>query len=164
MTPQRLYQTAIRPALDELAQLGIPSSPQAARFLLAIALQESGLKHRRQVTAGGDELGAAASFWQFEQGGGCKGVLTHPAVAKLMMTICDAYNVRATTAALWETIRYQDIVAAAAARLLVYTLPTKLPETDLDGWKQYMAAWRPGKPKPDSWPAAWALASATVGC
>lgn len=164
MTPQRLYQTAIRPALDELAGLGIPSTPQAARFLLAIALQESALNHRRQVTAGGDELGPASSFWQFEQGGGCKGVLTHKSVAKLMMAICDTYNVRATTASLWEAMRYQDIVAAAAARLLIYTLPSKLALTEQEGWLQYVSAWRPGKPHPERWHECWRIATETVGC
>src|SRR5206468_9145867 len=43
MTPDRLYRTAIVPALAELSQLGIPSTPFSARFVLAIALQESNL-------------------------------------------------------------------------------------------------------------------------
>jgi hypothetical protein len=164
MTPQRLYQTAIRPALDELAGLGIPSSPQAARFLLAIALQESGLKHRRQVVSGGLENGPAVSFLQGEITGGLIDMLNRPATSKYMKAICEAYNVTPTPAGLWEAIRYQDIVAFAAGRLLLYTLPMKLPETDLEGWDQYKKAWAPGKPKPDTWPANWALASATVGC
>lgn len=165
MTPQRLYQTAIRPALDELAQLGIPSSPQAARFLLAIALQESGLKHRRQVTgSSGLENGPAVSFLQGEITGGLIDMLSRPATSKYMKAICEAYNVTPTPAGLWEAIRYQDIVAFAAGRLLVYTLPSKLATTPQEGWLQYLSAWRPGKPKPDTWPANWALASATVGC
>lgn len=164
MTPQRLYQTAIRPALDELAALGIPSSPQAARFLLAIALQESGLKHRRQVVTGGAENGPAVSYWQGEITGGLIDMLNRPATSKHMKAVCEAYNVAPTPAALWEAIRYQDIVAACAARLLIYTLPTTLPDDDLSGWTQYRKAWAPGKPKPDTWPANWALASATVGC
>jgi hypothetical protein len=164
MTPQRLYQTAIRPALDELVPLGIASSPQAARFILAIALQETGLRNRRQVVAGGAEVGPAASFWQFEQGGGVKGVLTHSSAAKRMAAVCESYNVQPTTAGLWEAMRYQDIVAAAAARLLVYTLPGALPATEAEGWAQYVSAWRPGKPHPETWPAAWKVATETVGC
>jgi len=163
MNPTRLLKTAIMPALDELATLGIPSSIAAARFLLAIALQESGLAHRRQVVAGGAENGPASSFWQFEQGGGCKGVLTHSAVAARMKSICEAYNVTATPAGLWEAMRYQDIVAAVAARLLVYTLPKGLPMTVDEGWAQYISAWRPGKPHPDEWPKNWALASKFTG-
>lgn len=163
MTPQRLLQTAIRTALDELVPLGIPSSPQAMRFLLAIALQESGLAHRRQVGMGGVENGPAASFWQFEQGGGCKGVLTHPSALPKMKAICEAYNIEPTPAALWEAMRYQDVVAAAAARLLIFTLPQSLPMIADAGWQQYVAAWRPGKPRPAEWADNWALASSTVG-
>jgi len=163
MTPIRLLQTAIQPALCELVSMGIPGSSDAARFLLAIALQESGLAHRRQVVAGGAEAGPAASWWQFEQGGGCKGVLSHPSSAPRMTKICDAYGVRATPGALWEAMRFQDIVAACAARLLVYTLPHSLPTTADDGWAQYVSAWRPGKPRPDEWAKNWALASVTVG-
>lgn len=163
MDPKRLLQRAILPALDELATQGIPASVQAARFMLAIALQESGLAHRRQVGVGGVENGPAASFWQFEQGGGCKGVLTHPSAAPKMKAICEAYNVDPTPAALWEAMRYQDVVAAGAARLLIFTLPHSLPLTAETGWQQYVAAWRPGKPHPERWADNWALASASVG-
>jgi len=163
MTPNRLYQTAIRPALEELALLGIPNTPQAARFLLAIALQESGLRNRRQVSADGTENGPAASFWQFEKGGGCKGVLSHRASGPIMLRICEGFNITPEAQILWEAMRYQDVVAAAAARLLIYTLPSGLPQTSEQGWSQYLSAWRPGKPKPDTWAANWALASATIG-
>lgn len=163
MNPERLLQTAIIPALDELAALGIPSSISAKRFLLAIALQESGLAHRRQVGAGGAENGPAVSWWQFEQGGGCKGVLTHLSAAPRMLKLCEAFNVKPDPSALWEAMHYQDIIAAAAARLLVYTLPSALPDTQDVGWSQYISAWRPGKPRPDEWPKNWALASKAVG-
>jgi hypothetical protein len=162
MTPSRLLQTAIIPALAELAARGIPDTVDARRFLLAIALQESGLRHRRQVV-GGAEAGPAVSFWQFEKGGGCAGVLTHPAVAVDMARVCEMFNVEASPAALWASIQYQDVVAAAAARLLVYTLPSKLPMTAAGGWAQYVAAWRPGQPRPQDWPANWQAASEAVG-
>lgn len=162
MTPLRLLRTAITPALAELALCGIPNTADARRFLLAIALQESGLKHRRQVVAGGAETGPAASFWQFEPGGGCKGVLTHYLVAPCMRGLCVDFNVPATPQGLWEAMRYQDVLAAIAARLLVYTLPDKLPTTADEGWRQYIEAWRPGKPHPETWARAWATATDTV--
>lgn len=163
MTPLRLLTTAIIPALQELQLCGIPDTPDARRFLLAIALQESALSHRRQVIAGGDEAGPAASFWQFESGGGCKGVLTHFQVAQCMRRLCSEFNVNATPQGLWEAMRYNDIIAAIAARLLVYTLPDKLPTTPEQGWEQYTDAWRPGKPHPHTWAKAWATATTTVG-
>lgn len=159
MTPKRLIDFAVVPALQELHARGIPDNPSARRFLLAIALQESALAHRRQVVSGGAENGPASSFWQFEQGGGCKGVLTHRAVAAHMRAICQDFNVTATPAGLWEAMRFNDIVAAAAARLLIYTLPSKLPETADQGWKQYISAWRPGKPHQSTWDDCWTMAS-----
>lgn len=157
MTPSRLLKTAIIPALSELESAGIKDSFEARRFLLAIALQESGLKHRRQVV-GGTESGPAVSWFQFEKGGGCRGVLGHKLTSAHMRRICEAYNVEPTESGLWEAMRYQDIVSACAARLLVYTLPWALPTNAQDGWKQYLEAWRPGKPHPETWSGHWETA------
>lgn len=159
MTPYRLLHYAIAPALAELATFGIPDTFAARRFLLAIALQESALMHRRQVTNSGLENGPAASFWQFEQGGGCAGVLRHPTVERRMHKLCTDFNVDPTPSGLWEAIRYNDVVAAIAARLLLYTLPSKLAENPADGWAQYVQAWRPGKPHAEKWTVNWNLAT-----
>jgi hypothetical protein len=163
MTPLRLLLTAIRPALADLASGGIQDTPAARRMLLAIALQESGLRHRRQVTASGEEDGPAASFWQFEKGGGCKGVLTHHASAKHMRWVCTEYNIEPTAQGMWDAMRYNDIVAASAARLLLYTLPQALPVNAAEGWDQYIAAWRPGRPHPEKWAECWAIAERVAG-
>jgi hypothetical protein len=162
MSPIRLLNLAIVPALAELASRGIADTAAARRFILAIALQESGLAHRRQVVSGTED-GPAASFWQFEAGGGCKGVLIHSLTKQHMQDLCAAFNVEPTPQGLWEAMRYHDIIAAAAARLLVYTLPGNLPTTAAEGWTQYTAAWRPGKPHPQTWAGAWDLATLTVG-
>lgn len=162
MTPQRLLATGIIPALAELAARGIPDTPAARRFLLAIALQESALAHRRQVVGSGEENGPAVSFWQFEKGGGCVGVLRHHAVKSHMEALCAAFNVQATPGGLWEAMRYNDVVAAVAARLLVYTLPSGLPRNAAEGWAQYIDAWRPGKPHPHKWAACWGTATDVV--
>lgn len=162
MTPEKLLNTAILPALTELSALGVPPSRSAIRQILAIALQESGLRYRRQVVSDGVENGPAASFWQFEKGGGCRGVLTHKAVSEKMRHVCDMFRVQPTEGGLWEAMRYQDIVAACAARLLLYTLPNRLPETADEGWAQYMAAWRPGKSKPNTWKQNWDIADSLV--
>lgn len=160
MTPHKLLHLAIVPALGELKQHGIPDTFQARRLLLAIALQESRIAHRRQVSSDGTESGPAASFWQGEQGGGMvRGVLTHHQVAPAARRVCEDFNVEPTSRALWEAIRYNDVVAAAMARLLVFTLPGKLPEAVDEGWEQYLNAWRPGKPKPATWAANWNLAT-----
>lgn len=157
MEPKRLLQTAIIPAFVELASFGIKDSPEAHRFMLAIALQESGIEHRRQLGNG-----PGISYFQFEKTGGCYGALNHKTVGPMMRAICEKYDIEATPLGLWTAMQYQDIVAACAARLLIYTLPTALPMTAEDGWAQYLNAWRPGKPKPDSWNANWAIADQAV--
>lgn len=163
MTPQRLIQTGIAPALAELEAARIKDTIDARRFLVAIALQETSLRYRRQVSAGGAQTGPAASWYQFEKGGGCVGVLTHRAVAERMKKICADYNIEATPQGLWEGMRFNDVVASAAARLLIYTLPKGLPTTAQDGWEQYLAAWRPGKPHYSTWAANWGAATLAVG-
>lgn len=163
MSPIRLLNLGIIPALAALEQHGIPDTSDARRFVLAIALQESSLAHRRQVAAGGAETGPAASFWQFEPTGGCKGVLSHPAVAQHMRSLCVDFNIDPTPQGLWEAMRYHDIIAAIAARLLIYTLPSKIAVTADEGWKQYTSAWRPGKPRLQTWAQCWDLATLVVG-
>lgn len=163
MTPQRVLKTGIIPALAELELQGIKDTVDARRFLMAIALQESGLSHRRQVVSSGIENGPASSFWQFDQGGGCKGVLTHRSTAERMRKVCVDYNVTPTPQGLWEAMRYNDVVAAVAARLLIFTLPKALPKTAEEGWEQYIAAWRPGKPHSAKWQANWGAATLAVG-
>jgi hypothetical protein len=158
MKPADLLHTAIIPALTRLNM----DSTEARRFMLAIALQESGLKHRRQVSADGSENGPASSFWQFEKNGGCRGVITHRTTAPIMRQVCADFNVEPTALTLWEAMRYQDIVAACAARLLILTLPTPMPKTAPDAWEQYLDAWRPGKPHPATWAGHWATADAAV--
>lgn len=163
MTPERFLKTAIEPACAELAPAGVVDSALARRFMLAIALQESGLRHRRQLSSDGTESGPASGFFQFERGGGCTGVVTHRGVAPIARALLALYDVEPTTAAIWTAIQYQDIVAAACARLLIHTLPQKLPATADEGWTQYLDAWRPGKPHLENWAGHWATASAVVG-
>lgn len=163
MSPLRLLSLAIVPAMAELTRYGIPDTTDARRFLLAIALQESGLAHRRQVVKGGVENGPAVSFWQGEITGGMCLTLKHERTRPMMRAVCADFNVQSTAAGLWEAMRYNDIVAAIAARLLIFTLPSMLPTTAEDGWKQYIDAWRPGKPHPGKWRACWDLATLTVG-
>ena len=158
MKPSDLLGTAIVPALTRLKM----DSPAARRFMLAIALQESRLAHRRQVSADGSESGPASSYWQFEKNGGCRGVITHRDTGPIMRRVCEDFDIDVNALSLWEAMRYQDVVAACAARLLIYTLPAPLPETAMDGWAQYISAWRPGKPHPDTWVANWALAHKSV--
>lgn len=151
---------------DALAWLPAPMDTPAARALvLAIGLQESGFTHRRQANRG-----AARGFWQFEAGG-VAGVWAHRRTQPLIGPICQtlAYDVtegqRVTVCHV--AIEHHDVLAAVFARLLLWTDPRALPAstTAFDaaiGWTIYQAAWRPGRPRPDAWPAHYAQAWALV--
>lgn len=134
-----------------LALLPPAMDSRAARvMLLAIGLQESGLHERVQIVAGGGK-GPARGLWQFERGGGVRGVLTHQQTAPLALRVCQARQVSAVTSVVWGELETDDVLAAAFARLLLYSDPQQLPINADAGWALYQRTWRPGKPKPETW-------------
>lgn len=154
MTPELLSDIALVPALRMLPPQ--MDSRAARAMLVAIALQESdSLQHRRQMAGG-----PARGFWQFERGGGVKGVLTHATTKPLIVPICRLLCYQPTAAVCHTAIEHNDILAAVFARLLLWTLPHELPRADdpVEGWSQYLAAWRPGKPHRHTWDAHYAEA------
>jgi hypothetical protein len=130
------------------------TSAPARAMLYAIGLQESRFTHRFQLVQGRPGAkGPARGFWQFEKGGGCVGVVTHPASRFWMHRICSLRNVAFTPHAIWTAIENDDVLAAAAARLLLFTDPKPLPgllSPDL-AWRYYLRVWRPGKPHAHTW-------------
>lgn len=138
-------------------------TPEARVMLLAIALQESRLRHRWQVLSGGRK-GPARGLLQFERRGGCKGVVDHPASRYWMHRVCAARGVTFTATAIWHAIEHDDVLAAAAARLLLFTDPRRLPDLgdEAGAWNLYMRTWRPGRPHRATWTALYAQALAAV--
>ena len=146
--------SAIDPALDLLpARM---DSPEARVMLLAIGLQESRFTHRRQVG------GPARGFWQFEKGGGVRGVLRHPASAQHANMLCSVRGVTNTADRVYDALEHDDILAAGFARLLLWTDPQALPMRGDDGWALYLRTWRPGKPHPHTWADFWLAAQEFV--
>lgn len=135
------------------------TSPEARVMLYAIGLQESRFLHRRQIV-NGKPTGPAKGFWQFERGGGCRGVVEHPASRYWMHRVCAAREVKFTAQGVWDAIQHDDVLAAAAARLLLFTDPKRLPALgdEKGAWALYMRVWRPGKPHPQTWPGLYAEA------
>jgi len=133
-------------------------SREARVMLLAIGMQESRFKHRKQIG------GPAHGFWQFEGGSSAAvgGVLRHPATSKYAGKVCDALRYRPEREAIYEAITDNDTLACAFARLLLWTLPNALPTNADEGWAQYLAAWRPGRPHPETWPAFYEQAGQMV--
>ena len=116
----------------------------------AIGQQESGYLVRRQYGNG-----PARGYWQFEEGGGVKGVMEHKSSAEIARSVCHARGVPFVRRAVWESLETDDVLAAAFCRLLMWTDSGKIPTNEADGWAMYARTWRPGKPHPDKWPASW---------
>lgn len=142
MTPREVRNGPVAEAL--LLLPAKMTSPQAELMLLAIGLQESELKYRRQ-----HGNGPARSLWQGEQGGGMVAGLLgfhNQDVQDLARGLCAVRGVPAQPRAVWEAIEHDDVLAAGLARLLLFTDPARLPGLgDEEGaWQLYLRTWRPG--------------------
>lgn len=139
------------------------ASPEAVAMLLAIGLQESAFRARRQGGHGTTPgAGPARGFWQFERFGGVKEILTHSVTGPIIRPIAELCLYAPTPETCHAAIEHHDVLAICFARLLLWVDPRALPPaTDPEtGWRIYLANWRPGKPHPLTWPAnfrsAWA--------
>lgn len=142
MTPREIRNGPVAEAL--LLLPAKMTSPQAELMLLAIGLQESQLKYRRQ-----HGNGPARSLWQGEQDGGMVAGLLgfhNQDVQDLARGLCAVRGVPAQPRAAWEAIEHDDVLAAGLARLLLFTDPARLPGLgDEEGaWQLYLRTWRPG--------------------
>jgi hypothetical protein len=66
--------------------------------------------------------------------------------------------VPATDAAVYAALEHDDVLAAAFARLLLWTDPEPLPAVGevQRAWALYLRTWRPGKPHRQTWDALYA--------
>lgn len=156
MTPLRYVRTHVYPVAFSLLPPQM-DSPAARAMLTAIGLQESRFLHRRQMAQG-----PARGWWQFEMGG-VEGVLSHHASRPSAEAVCRVLGYDpADERGIHLALEHNDVLAACFARLLLWTDPRLLPSADrpVDGWTQYLATWRPGKPHASTWAghfaAAWA--------
>lgn len=144
--PELVLINAIEPGLAMLPDR--MSSAEARLIMLAISGQEADFHHRWQVfdLARPEAMGAARGLWQFERGGGVKGVLTHPRSRSHAAGVCSARGVDQTVPAVYGRLHADDVLAAAFARLLLWTNAAPLPAIgDEEGaWKAYLQEWRPG--------------------
>ncbi len=132
------------------------ASPEAVAMLLAIGYQES--KFAVRVQAGG---GPARGYWQFERGG-VSAVMGPQVTREALQDAAKAlaYPLPLTPWGCYDAIAHNDVLACVCARLLLWNVPEALPSKDdsARGWLQYSRAWRPGKPRPETWQDAWAKA------
>ncbi|MDR7193362.1 peptidoglycan-binding domain-containing protein [Luteimonas terrae] len=139
-------RTVLTPAFEALPER--LDTPAARVILLAICGQEADFHHRWQVFDRTRPLamGAARGLWQFERGGGVRGVLTHPASRTLAAEVCRRMAVAPTVDAVYSALHANDWLAACFARLLLLTNPHALPAVgDVEGaFQLYLREWRPG--------------------
>jgi len=156
MTLSEIRERAIAPALAMLpARM---NSHAAIVEMLVIGLQESRFQRRHQIG------GPAHGYWQFEKGGGVRGVLRHHSSREHAQAVCRARNVIATEGAVYAALEHDDVLAAAFARLLLWTDPKVLPALgdEQAAWDLYLRTWRPGKPHRHTWDALYARALGAV--
>ncbi|KMM77067.1 hypothetical protein ACP93_02575 [Xanthomonas sp. NCPPB 1128] len=155
IAPALALSQIIVPALVEIGD-GMDSPPARVQ-LLAMAMQESGLKTRHQIG------GPARGLWQFETAG-VRGVLTHSSSQRRARALCERHGIAPTIAAVFDALERDDVLAAGFARLLLWTLPVALPALgdEQEAWNQYIEAWRPGKPHRDRWATVYPQALRAV--
>jgi hypothetical protein len=143
MTLSEIRSSVIAPAL--LLLPARMSSRQAELMLLVIQLQEDPQQRRRQVG------GPARGLWQFEERGGTAGVLAHVSSRAHAQVVCEALGITPTAATVYWKLQSEDVLAAAFARLLLWTDPAALPAVGEveQAWQLYLRTWRPGAAKRD---------------
>jgi hypothetical protein len=162
MNLDQVIKDILNPGLANLPMA--MDSPKARLMLLTIGLQESRFESRYQKLNGGGK-GPARGFWQFEQGGGVKGVMTHHQTGAHAHRICDERSVPWERPSVWSRLETDDILALCFARLLLYSDPYPLPDLDdhETAWKLYVGTWRPGKPHRSTWDGYHAAARNALG-
>lgn len=152
MTVNDVLRFGIEPALSLLPP-HMDTKPARA-MLIAIGSQESDFIYRAQVR------GPALGWWQFEAFGGVAGVLRHRTTRHLAEAAIQRLTYIPVIEYVHGAIEHNDVLAAVFARLLLWTVPEPLPGvTQADeAWRQYLSAWRPGRPHPERWEARYASA------
>lgn len=153
MVLNMVRQEYIDPALKLLPER--MESDSARVMLMAIGLQESRFAYTFQKVAGRPYMkGPAKGYWQFEEGGGVKGVMRHPTTAQNARDLCLARDVDFDSKAIHYAMEHDHKLAAGFARLLLWSDGKPLPNLDAGAqaaWECYERNWRPGKPHRETW-------------
>lgn len=152
MIPSLYIWQYVLPAANGLLPVNMLS--ERADFLsIAISYQESRHLYRKQLG------GPAKGFWQFERIGVADVLqrpVTRPHILNVLRTLGYDYTIETS----YMAIEHNDVLAAVYARLTLWLDPQPIPppENGQDLWEYYLRNWRPGAPKPATWPISIATA------
>lgn len=160
MTPETFYSRIVEPTLQYMAgspSIAIPVTDSARVLVMAIAGQESRWKERRQIG------GPARSYWQFEEGGGVAGLFR--VTPRQIGTVCASLDILYDPDVVFEAMAWNDTLACAMARLLLWTDAAPLPAywDKIAGWQYYERNWRPDAPHPETWSALHDQSMSAIG-
>jgi hypothetical protein len=161
------FNTLIRPICEHMASTyRIAGGAPVEAMIVAIGLQESRFTARDQLEVIDGALvpgavGPATGFWQFERGGGVRGVMRHASSRAIAQEMAQQAGVGWDETTIWTVFTRPegDELACAFARLLLLTdpqpLPAALDQSEETAWQYYLRNWRPGKPHRGTWGAFW---------
>lgn len=154
MTPRQFLTEIIEPAAPLLPN---HNSPEARCFLLAAAGQESEWLRRLQ-----EPVAYARGFWQSEKNGHVLGVLTNGATSNAIHQVLARLEIPTSFDLVFEAVAWCDPLAYCIARLALLLDPAPLPAIGdaTAAWDCYIRVWRPGVPRPSSWPERYGAANA----
>ena len=95
---------------------------------------------------------------------GVLGLIRHPKTADHLKSAVVALEYEPEMAAddvgLHAAIEHNDVLACVLARLNLWWLPEPLAADQDGALAQYLEAWRPGRPHPETFGVCWRLAGA----
>jgi len=171
MEPKNFYANIVDPTLKWMAAtpaIGVPDSREARVELMAIAGQESEWKARRQIGISSyyPQKVGARGYWQCESTWGGPVALDDvlQSTRRQIEAVCSSLDIPGDKHALYEACAWNDTLACAAARLLLWLHPAPLPAIgDKEAaWQYYLRQWRPGAPHRHTWDAHYDVSLAAM--
>lgn len=173
MTPEIFFPRIVEPTLQYMAgspSIAIPVTDAARVLVMTIPGQESGgWQYRRQIGIGQyyPQKVGARGFWQFESPWGGPVAMNDvlQKAASQIQTVCRMLEIPCDKFTLYEAVAWNDTLACAMARLLLWIDPAPLPAVgDKEGaWQYYVRNWRPGAPHRGTWDGYYNQSLAAIG-
>lgn len=160
MKPDLFFTSIVEPNLQRLFALhdvALPVTDEARVMVMAIAGQESAWSQRRQIGIGQyfPQKVGARGYWQFESTWSGPVAIDDvlQKARRQIEAVCASLEIPCDRLTLYEACAWNDTLAVALARLLLWIDPAPLPEIgDVDAaWNYYRRNWKPGMPHPKAW-------------